>query len=354
MSLLNLLRQTCQVDCDTMDVRVAEKLGPFVDCTSNQAIAYFELVTPSPANDVLFEQAKSLARGSLSHLLHEDGDSLLFAEFVVEILMVQLQLRFANHTTGFLHVQTNPKLCYSTRATVQNARRLIKIFNLLAAAHQKQHVSSTRNPRICIKIPATWEGLQACRVLRDEDGADTLATTMFCMEQAVVAAAVKCTYIAPYVNELKVHFEKGYIDHNKAFDFCRQAQSFFLQTNSSTQVLAASLTSIEEVMQLAGIQHITISPPLLEELAATDAATWKGNLGEYFAQGPDDRSWETGLCDGTGDGKEKNWTALAEDEAAWRLAFARSRFGASEGKIIQAINYFVDFQEKLEELVGGS
>ncbi|KAG5981004.1 hypothetical protein E4U43_006668 [Claviceps pusilla] len=171
---------------------------------------------------------------------------------------------------------------------------------------------------------------------------------MFCMEQAVVAAAVKCTYIAPYVNELKVHFEKGYIDHNKAFDFCRQAQSFFLQTNSPTQVLAASLTSVDQVMQLAGIQHITISPPLLDELAATDAASWTGNLGEYFARGPDDRSWETA---GHGAADPEYRAALVQDESAWRLAFTRSGFGASEGKIIQAINYFADFQDKLEDMV---
>lgn len=31
------------VDCDTLDASVAESLGPFQDCTSNQAIAYFEL-----------------------------------------------------------------------------------------------------------------------------------------------------------------------------------------------------------------------------------------------------------------------------------------------------------------------
>ncbi|EEY17411.1 conserved hypothetical protein [Verticillium alfalfae VaMs.102] len=29
------------------------------------------------------------------------------------------------------------------------------------------------------------------------------------MEQAVLAANARCTYIAPYVNELKVHFEPG-------------------------------------------------------------------------------------------------------------------------------------------------
>lgn len=93
-------------------------------------------------------------------------------------------------------------------------------------------------------------------------------------------------------------------------------------------------------MQLAGIQHITISPALLDQLATRDASTWKGKLGAYFEQGPADGEWKT-----------KNYSTILTDESSWRLAFARSGFGASEGKIIQAINYFSDFQEKLEELV---
>ena len=60
--------------------------------------------------------------------------------------------------------------------------------------------------RVCIKIPASWEGCQACRVLEAE-GIATLATTMFCMEQAALAADANCTYIAPYINELRVHFD---------------------------------------------------------------------------------------------------------------------------------------------------
>lgn len=77
---------------------------------------------------------------------------------------------------------------------------IVSIFKHLAPSYDTK--------RVCIKIPATWEGLQACREL-EKRGVATLATTMFCMEQAALAAAVNCTYIAPYVNELKVHFEKG-------------------------------------------------------------------------------------------------------------------------------------------------
>lgn len=77
---------------------------------------------------------------------------------------------------------------------------VVAVFKILAAKLGPK--------RICIKVPATWDGLQACRDL-EASGISTLATTMFCMEQATLAAHVRCTYIAPYVNELKAHFEKG-------------------------------------------------------------------------------------------------------------------------------------------------
>ncbi|KAG9506264.1 hypothetical protein J7337_003246 [Fusarium musae] len=245
--------------------------------------------------------------------------------------MVKLQLLIVPNVTGYVHIQTNPKLSYSTEGTISDAYRIVNIFKHLAPDFDEK--------RVCIKIPATWEGLQACRTL-EMKGIATLATTMFCMEQAALAAEAQCTYIAPYVNELKVHFEAGYIDENKAFDFCREAQAYYINHSFRTQVLAASLTSVEEAMQLAGIQHVTISPNLLNGLASTDLSTWNGKLGEYFAQGPTQKSWET-----------KDYNALVRDESSWRMAFTRSGFGTSEGKIIQAINYFADFQDKLEELV---
>lgn len=62
--------------------------------------------------------------------------------------------------------------------------------------------------RIVIKIPSTWEGMMACRTL-ELAGVRTLATTLFSMPQAVLAAEVGCTYVAPYVNEPKVQVNAG-------------------------------------------------------------------------------------------------------------------------------------------------
>ncbi|PNP46096.1 hypothetical protein TGAMA5MH_02131 [Trichoderma gamsii] len=332
-SLLDALRQRSAVDCDTLDSEVAKSLGPFVDCTSNQAIAYFELNKPA-ANDIgLYHE--SLIRESIDQSMGNLGEirgQVALKEFVVEVMMVKLQLLIAPHVTGYLHVQTNPKLSYSQTGTVNNAKRIIAIFQALAPNFDAK--------RICIKIPATWEGLSACRALEAE-GIATLATTMFCMEQAALASDANCTYIAPYINELKVHFETGYIDPHKAFSFCREAQAYYDANNQRTRVLAASLTSVEEVLQLAGVHHVTISPILLSELSRLDATAANNDLGDYFAvtQPPENLDLA-------------KYSTILENESSWRLAFTRSGFGTSEGKIIQAINYFSDFQEKLEELAG--
>ena len=280
--------------------------------------------------------------------------------------------------------------------------------------------------RVCIKIPATWEGLQACRVLEQQKKIATLATIVFSMEQVALAVDAGCRYIAPYVNELRVHFDATYTDANKdrAALFCGAAQRYCDEVASSspatsaasaaagsgsvangsatsalssaasaaasalnsaassaaaalgsttasatngststtdvpptlptpppqqTQIMAASLTTIEEVMRLAGaVKHITVSPPLLTELEATPAAGWPG-AGTVGAAAP--TSYNTAGPGTNGDALRLK--ELVKDESQWRLAFTRAEAGESERKLCQAIGIFCDMQEQIERLVRG-
>ncbi|KAI1487385.1 transaldolase [Biscogniauxia mediterranea] len=356
-TLLDVLRSKSAVDCDTFtidgmcvldsanpppwmkqyipseaDARyiVPQKLGPFVDCTSNQAIAYHELVRVdaggSPVHAKLIKDSVDYAASKASQ--YPDVDH---AELAVETMMVKLALRIVPYLTGYSHIQTNPKYSYSKQKTIENAQRVVAIFKDLDPSYDAK--------RVCIKIPATWEGLQACREL-EKQGIATLATTMFCMEQAALAAHVGCTYIAPYINELRVHFDSGYVDENKAFDFCGSAQRYYEQIKSRTQVLPASLTSIQEVMRLAGAHHITVSPPLLTKLAETPANPWEGDTGSVFSGGA-----KKGEEESFG-----SYEGILQEESKWRLAFTLSMGGKAEGKIIQAINIFCEKQDGLEAL----
>ena len=171
---------------------------------------------------------------------------------------------------------------------------------------------------------------------------------------------------------------QSYHDTAKAFPFCYSAQDYFNEHNFKTKVLAASLTSIQEVMQLAGVQHITVSPPLLRELAQTASDGWEDSnvVGRVFdTVTPDaivnlDGSKKNGgwkmssskiegidniipTSDNINIEKEvsMNSASALSDEASWRLAFTRSQGGRNENKLIQAINIFADMQDQLERLV---
>jgi len=69
-TLLSALRERTQVDCDTLDTSVASALGPFVDCTSNQAIALSELQKPHHAN--LLKRSGALAKQLVSQYADVD------------------------------------------------------------------------------------------------------------------------------------------------------------------------------------------------------------------------------------------------------------------------------------------
>ena len=117
--------------------------------------------------------------------------------------MIALQLEVAINLKGCIHIQANPFDAYSTERTVKGSERILELCRRMAPAFDVS--------RICIKIPSTWEGLQACRIL-EERGVYTLATTLFTIEQAALAGEAGCRYIAPYVNELRAQTEPEYIE----------------------------------------------------------------------------------------------------------------------------------------------
>ncbi|OJJ80652.1 transaldolase family protein [Aspergillus glaucus CBS 516.65] len=316
---LDYLRTKTVVDCDTLDEQVTKTYGPFVDCTSNQAIAHGELSKPENAAlkaDSLVEAGRLLSR----------FEGVDVYELGVEIAMVKLALKIHPHITGHVHIQTNPYYSYSTEKTIVNALRIVQLFQYFEPEFEQT--------RICIKIPATWEGLTACRVL-EAVGVHTLATTLFSMAQAVRAAKVGCTYVAPYINQLRVHFEIGFTDPNKLLPLCVEIQKYYESINAKTRVLPASLTSTSEIYALAGVDHITIAPGLLAQLAEANSTPEVESL------------FDVGAAAGTG-GKGES---CVNDESAYRMAFTRDLHGASEEKLSQAINLFCDMQDKMVQIM---
>ncbi|KAI0037104.1 aldolase [Vararia minispora EC-137] len=266
MSLLASVRARVVVDVDSMDPAVATAHvadGRFSDMTSNQAIANGESARPEQA--AVLAQAIDTARKEGAGKSHDE-----IVQHAVDLFTVLLAKNVLPHLTGRVHAQTAPATAYDTAATIAHAARLVDLFA----------ANGVPADRVCIKIPATPESLLACAAL-EKRGIRTLATTLFSVPQAIAAHQARCLYVAPYFNELPVHFEpavwKPYADTAREHPMSPvilHIVATYRALDAKTLVMPASIVTAEEVLALVSLSphHLTLSPAVLNKLAALPAS----------------------------------------------------------------------------------
>jgi len=173
--------------------------------------------------------------------------------------------------------------------------------------------------RVCIKVVSTWEGLQACRKLSNVN-INTLATTLFTHEQAILAAECGCMYIAPFVHELKAFFDESYDDGGPNLVLCYEIQQYYERHNYDTKVKAAGLLSVEEAKALAGVTSMTVAPDLLRTLSITEAN--EANIDDMSLFRKSNTTEEARL-------ERKSYI---EDEKGWREAYEKAYDGKGRWK----------------------
>ncbi|KAL8990412.1 MAG: hypothetical protein Q9177_000922 [Variospora cf. flavescens] len=334
-NLLEYLKSKTQVDVDSLDIRVSVELGPFVDCTSNQADAYTELLNPRHAD--LLKKTAALANEIKAHY-----HSVNFEELAMELSMLSLAIPISPKITGAILVMVNPLYSYSTPKIVENAQRLYRLCQFLEPNFDLS--------RIIIKVPSTWEGLQACRKLKSL-GVKTLATTLFSLEQAVLAAEAGCIYISPFLNELKATFDPSYHDPKPIFDIIVEAQRYYEQHSCSTRVKACAAVNVEQILKLAGVHAFTAPADQLRELSTMEESAAKvaqrslfskemasertnGHTNGDVTNGDVTNGNTNGVANGPTSGTMEKLSFI-DDEAKFRLAFARADEGRAQLKTAQ-------------------
>ncbi|MBM3612997.1 MAG: fructose-6-phosphate aldolase [Alphaproteobacteria bacterium] len=116
-------------------------------------------------------------------------------------------------------------------------------------------------PNIAVKVPLTWDGLRACRVLSSE-GRMVNVTLCFSANQALVAAKAGATFISPFVGRLD--------DINlDGMDLIADIRTIYDNYGFKTQILAASIRTVNHVAQAAkiGADVMTAPPAVIRALA---------------------------------------------------------------------------------------
>ncbi|KAG2143079.1 hypothetical protein DEU56DRAFT_257109 [Suillus clintonianus] len=329
------------VDIDSMDPKAAESLSvstTFHSMTSNQAIVNGQLQVQWDAN--LEPLVSQYVQDIAIDISTEDG--ILNVLNLVTVLLASKVIPYLDKT-GRVLAQTSPRTAYDKDATVAHARALISAFG-------KRGIYKDR---VCIKIPATPEGILACKEL-EESGIRTLGTCLFSVPQAMAASQAGCLSISPYFNELRVHFPEGassYVEYNDPVRqhpmspvICSIIQAF-KEKQTSTTVVPASIITLDEAVALARLRphHLTISDRVLALLAAAP-----GRSDDELAAVTLEVAGEKSVLDADylSNSAAALQTALSKDaETSRKIKEAVEIFGQQEEKSIQFLREALSTKE---------
>ena len=113
---------------------------------------------------------------------------------------------------------------------------------------------------VAVKVPLTWDGLKACRALR-QLGHKVNVTLCFSANQALLAAKAGATFISPFIGRLD--------DINlDGMELIEDIRTIYDNYDFDTQILAASIRTPNHVKEaaLAGADVATVPAAVLKSL----------------------------------------------------------------------------------------
>ncbi len=166
---------------------------------------------------------------------------------------------------GRVSTEVDANLSFDTDKSLAKARALI-------AGYEERGVE---RDRILVKLASTWEGIRAAEILEDE-GINCNLTLLFSLAQAVACADANVFLISPFVGRITDWYSKA---EGRKFDpsedpgvkSVKAIYNYYKSNDIDTVVMGASFRSTGQIKALAGCDRLTISPALLEELAADEA-----------------------------------------------------------------------------------
>tara|TARA_B100000989_G_scaffold38074_1_gene24118 strand:+ start:64 stop:1023 length:960 start_codon:yes stop_codon:yes gene_type:complete len=252
ISKLESLKKFSSVVADTGDIDSIQKFSPD-DCTTNPSLI-FKAVQSNKYKKLVDE----VISNSKSRKFSQTEDQV---NYIADQLTIAFGIELTKIVPGYVSTEVDSDLSFNTEATVEKARQIINSYEQ----------SGIPKNRILIKIAGTWEGIQAVKKLESE-GISCNCTLIFSLTQAIACAEAGAFLVSPFVGRIldwfKSNTQKDYNSSNDpGVESVKNIFNYFKRFNYNTVVMAASFRNIDEIINLAGCDKLTISPTLLEELS---------------------------------------------------------------------------------------
>ncbi|MFC3285830.1 transaldolase [Litchfieldella rifensis] len=309
---LDALKQLSLVVADTGDLEAIRRYQP-QDATTNPSLILkaFELPGYQALIDEVLASVKAMS-----------GERQMQIEQAVDELAVAMGAEIARVVPGRVSTEVAARLSFDTQASIAKAHELIE-------RYQHRGVSKER---VLIKLASTWEGIRAAEVL-EKEGINCNLTLLFSEAQAQACFDAGVFLVSPFVGRVTDWYKQATgqdftAEDDPGVQFVRGVCERVRQGGYETVVMGASFRTTGQVLALAGCPRLTISPALLEELAASDSEVER----KIALDSP---------------GSPSPATPLTEPEFRW----GHNQDAMANDKLAEGIRRFAEDQARLENLI---
>lgn len=254
MNKLEALKKMTTVVADTGDFEAIRRFTP-QDATTNPSLIL---------NAAKQAQYAELVQDAIEFGQRMGSSTESRTDAAMDKLAVNFGARIAGTVPGYVSTEADAGLSFDTEGTIRKANRLLELYT-------QEGVDTSR---ILIKIAATWEGIQAARQL-EKSGIKCNLTLLFGFNQAVACAEAGVFLISPFVGRILDWYKNSTGKEYTAADdpgvlSVQRIYRYYKTHGYATVVMGASFRNTGEIEALAGCDRLTISPALLEALAADE------------------------------------------------------------------------------------
>lgn len=239
---------------DTGDVEAIKSVKP-VDATTNPSLVLKASQIPQYAP--LIETAIAYAKA-------QGGTKAEQIDNAADKLAVLIGAEITKEVPGRISTEVDARLSFNLDAMVAKGRKLIALYA----------ESGISKDRVLIKLASTWEGIKAGEIL-EKEGIQCNLTLLFGFGQARACAEAGVFLISPFVGRIldwyKAKTGETYTQEtDPGVVSVRAIYAYYKEHGYKTVVMGASFRNVGELIALAGCDRLTVSPNLLQDLAATE------------------------------------------------------------------------------------
>ncbi|XP_057857299.1 uncharacterized protein LOC131066538 isoform X2 [Cryptomeria japonica] len=280
----------------------------------------------------------------------EEGSDRLSCIFNKAVVNVGAQL--AKVVPGRVSTEVDARLAYDTHGTIRKVHELLKLYKEVEVPQE----------RLLFKIPATWQGIEASRLLEAE-GIQTHVTFVYSFPQAAAAAQAGSSVIQMFIGrvrdwarnhngdqEIENALSRGedpgialVNPHTHQVKLCDFGSAKILVTKSfnyihkyghKSKLMAAAIRNKQDIFSLLGVDYLIVPLKILQSLKESRTL-------------PDDKySFVKRLSSDTAQG----YNFTAEELVTWdQLTFASAMGPAAEELLAAGLDGYMNQSKRVEE-----